>query len=75
MPTPTVIEVPAGEVSEVLKRQGINADERVTVTIEPELLPGRRESRARVIAARLTDDDIDRLIKQAQQDVEPSLPG
>jgi hypothetical protein len=43
------------------------------LTIEPgeELIPGRRESRARVVAAGLTDDDIDRLIKQAQRDVEP----
>jgi hypothetical protein len=39
--------------------------------IEPEeLMPGRRVSRARVMAAGLTDDDIDRLIKQAQQEVE-----
>jgi len=43
----------------------------VTVTIEPdELVPGRREARVRVIAAGLTDDDIDRLIKRAQQEVE-----
>jgi ribosomal protein L12E/L44/L45/RPP1/RPP2 len=75
MAAPTVIEATAGEVTEVLKRQGINSDERVTVTIEPELIPGRRESRARVIAAGLTDDDIDRLIKQAQREVEPLLPG
>ena len=38
------------------------------VTIEPdELIPGRRASRARVVAAGLNDDDIDRLIKQAQR--------
>ncbi len=74
MAAPTVIKVTAGEVAEVLKRQGISSDERVTVTIEPELIPGRRESRARVIAAGLTDDDIDRLIKQAQQEVEVLLP-
>jgi hypothetical protein len=42
------------------------------ITIEPdELIPGRCEARARVIAAGLTDDEIDRLIKQAQQEVEP----
>jgi hypothetical protein len=34
-------------------------------------MPGRRESRMRVVAAGLTDDDIDRLIKQAQREVEP----
>jgi ribosomal protein L12E/L44/L45/RPP1/RPP2 len=74
MATSTVIEVTAGEVTEVLTRQGISPDERVTVTIEPELMPGRRESRARVIAAGLSDDDIDRLIKLAQREVEPLLP-
>lgn len=36
-----------------------------------ELIPGRREARARVIAAGLTDDDIDRMIKQAHREVEP----
>jgi hypothetical protein len=51
----------------VLKRQGIGPDERVTVTIEPELIPGRRESRARVIAAGRTDDDIDRLRSAATE--------
>ena len=75
MPTPTVIEVAAKEVAAELQRQGISPDERVTLTIEPELTPGRRESRKLVIAAGLTDDDIDRLIKQAQHEVEPLLPG
>jgi hypothetical protein len=72
---PNVIEVTAGEIAEELKRQGISSDERVTLTIEPEqeVIPGRRESRARVVAAGLTDDDIDRLIKQAQTEVEPHL--
>ena len=36
-----------------------------------EPIPGRREARARVIAAGLTDHDLDRLIKQAQHEVEP----
>ena len=72
---PEIIEVAAGEVAAELKRRGISSDERVTVTIEPEreLIPGRRASRARVVAAGLTDDDIDRLIKQAQHEVEPKL--
>lgn len=70
---PEVIEVTAGEIAEELRRRGISSDERVTLTIEPdrELIPGRRESRARVVAAKLTDDDIDRLIKRAQTEVEP----
>jgi len=71
MPTPTVIEVAAREVAAELQRQGIDPDERVTLTIEPELIPGRRRSRKLVIAAGLSDDDIDRLIKRAQHEVEP----
>jgi hypothetical protein len=70
-----VIQTTADQVSAELKRRGIASDERVTVTIEPdkELIPGRRESRARVAAAGLTDADIDRLVKQAQQEVEPKM--
>lgn len=68
-----VIQVTAGDISAELSRRGIASDERVTLTIESarELIPGRRESRARVVAEGLTDDDIDRLIKQAQREVEP----
>lgn len=71
--TREIIEVTAGEVAAELKRRGISADERVTLTIEPELFPGRRESRKLVIAAGLTDEDIDRLIEQAREDVAPRL--
>ena len=71
MALPTVIEVAAGEIAEELRRQGIGPDERVTLTIEPELFPGRRESRKLVIAAGLTDEDIDRLIEQAREEVAP----
>ena len=69
-----VIETTVREVAAELVRRGLDPHDRVTVTIEPdELIPGRREARARVIAAGLTDDDIDRLIKQAQKEVEPLL--
>jgi hypothetical protein len=56
------IEIAAGEVAAELKRRGISSDERVIVTIEREreLIPGRRASRARVVVAGLTDDDIER---------------
>ena len=75
--TRETIEVTAGDVAAELKRRGIGSDEKVTLTIEPEqeIFPGRRASRARVVSAGLSDDDIDRLIKQAQQEVEPLLPG
>ena len=67
-----VIETTVSEVASELARRGLGPHDRVTITIEPdELVPGRREARARVIAAGLTDDDIDRMIKQAQQEVEP----
>jgi hypothetical protein len=67
-----VIETTVGKVAGELAKRGLDPDDRVTITIEPdELIPGRRASRARVVAAGLTDDDIDRLIKQAQKEVEP----
>jgi hypothetical protein len=68
-----IIHVKAGEIADRLRRLGIGSDELVKLTIEPEreLVPGRRESRAKVVASGLTDDDIDRLIKNAQLEVEP----
>ena len=69
-----VIETTVSKVAAELARRGLDPDDRVTIMIEPdEPIPGRRASRAHVIAARLTDDDIDRLIKQAQKEVEPYL--
>jgi hypothetical protein len=58
-----------------LVRRGIGPDEPVTITIdlEAELIPGRRESRARIVAAGLTDDDIDRMIDEARNEVQPLL--
>jgi len=67
-----LIETTVSEVSTELARRGLDPTDRVTVTIQAdELIPGRREARLRVVAAGLTDDDIDRLIKQAQHEVEP----
>ena len=69
-----VIETTVSKVADELTRRGLDPDDRVTITIEPdELIPGRRASRARVIAAGLTDDDIDRMIKQAQKGVAPLI--
>jgi hypothetical protein len=69
-----VIETTVSKVAAELARRGLDPDDRVTIMIEPdELIPGRRASRARVIAAGLTDDDIDRLIKQVQKEVEPLI--
>jgi hypothetical protein len=69
-----VIETTVSKVAAELAKRGLDPDDRITIMIEPdELIPGRRASRARVIAAGLTDDDIDRLIKQAQKEVEPRV--
>ena len=69
-----VIETTVGEVAGELVRRGLDPHDRVTITIQPnELIPGRREARLRVIAARLTDDDIDRLIDEARTEAQPLI--
>ncbi len=68
-----VFETTAGQVTEVLERLGVRKERMITVMIEPDdwLTKARQESRRLVIAAGLSDDDIDRLIKRAQEEVEP----
>jgi hypothetical protein len=68
-----VFETTAGQVTDVLKRLGVPKERMITVMIEPDdwLTKARQESRRLVIAAGLSDDDIDRLIKRAQKEVEP----
>ena len=69
-----VIETTVGKVAAELAKRGLDPDDRVTITIEPdEAIPGRREARARVIAAGLTDEDIDRLIEEARKEAQPLL--
>jgi hypothetical protein len=69
-----VIETTVGEVAAELARRGLDPHDHITIIIDPdELIPGRRACRTKVIAAGLTDDDIDRMIKQAQHEVEPKL--
>jgi hypothetical protein len=61
----------AGAASEELMRRGVGSDEEVTLIIDLDAgrLPGRRASRALVIAAGLSDEDIDRLIEEAREEV------
>jgi hypothetical protein len=68
-----VFETTAGQVTDVLKRLGVPNDRMITVMIEPDnwLTRARQDSGRLVIAAGLSDDDIDRMIKQAQEEVEP----
>jgi hypothetical protein len=66
------IETTAGQVKAELERRGINPAVPVTVTINPiskMLWAARAASRANVVAAGLSDADIDKLIKQARADV------
>lgn len=67
-----VVETTAGQITDVLERLGVAKDRMVTVLIEPDdwLTKARQESRRLVIAAGLDDDDIDRLIDQARNDVQ-----
>ncbi len=69
-----VIETTVSEVAAELTRRGLDPRDRVTVTIQlDELIPGRREARLRVIAAGLTDDDVDRLINEARTEAQPLI--
>lgn len=55
----------------MLWKQNHFRDSIIDLLRPDELVPGRREARLRVIAEGLTDDDIDRLVKRAQREVEP----
>jgi hypothetical protein len=71
-----VFEATAGQIPDLLMRLGVAKERMVTVMIEPDdwLTKARQESRRLVIAAGLSDDEIDRLIDQARTDVQ-SRPG
>lgn len=73
--TDQVIATTAGEVAAELLRLGMPNDRLVTVLIGPDdwLTRTRQESRRLVVDAGLSDDDIDRLIKEARHEVEPRL--
>ena len=71
---PETIESTAGQVAAELARRGIRPEDRLAITIDPEqdlLFRGRKESRVRVLAAGLTDDDIERMIEEARNEVQP----
>lgn len=74
--TSRIIETTAGQASAELQRRGLNAQDRVTITINAEqdlLTRARKESRALVVAAGLTDADIDKLIEEARSEVAAQL--
>ena len=70
-----VFETAAGQTTAVLKRLGVPKERMVIVIIEPHawLTKVRQVLRHLVIAAGLSDDDIDRLINQARTELQPRL--
>lgn len=68
------INTTAGEVHNVLRQRGVLPTDPITVTITVDpradlLMKARAECRPLVIAAGLSDDDIDALIKEARREV------
>lgn len=73
---PELIESTAGQVAEELARRGIPSGQRVTITIEPDeppdwLIKARHFARPKVIAEGWTDTDIDRIVKEEREAVQP----
>jgi hypothetical protein len=73
--TPESFESTAGQVAAELARRGIAPGQRVMVTIEPDdwLARVRAFARSRVRAEGLSDADIDRLIEDEREAVQPRL--
>lgn len=73
---PGFIESTAGKVAEELARLGIPPGQRVTVTIEPDepqdwIAKARKLARPKVVAEGLRDADVDRLIEEEREAVQP----
>ncbi len=68
-----IIESTAGQIAAELQRRGIDPARPVIVAVEPDdwIAEARRYAHPKVVAAGLSDDDIDKLIKRAQEEVEP----
>ena len=68
------IQTTAGNIAAELTRRGIAPDEPIVVLkLADWLAEVRRDSRARVIAAGVSDEDIDRLIKEERKAVQPLI--
>ena len=70
-----IIESTAGQIAAELQRRGVDPARPVIVAVEPDdwIAKTRRFARPKIAEAGLSDEDIDRLIKQAQKEVEPRL--
>ena len=75
---PEFIQSTAGNVAAELSRRGIAPGQRVTITIEPDepddwIAKARRFARPKVLAEGWTDADIDRIIDEERDAVQPRL--
>jgi hypothetical protein len=72
---PEFIESTAGQVAAELARRGIAPDQRVMITIEPDdwLARVRQFAELGVRAEAWTDADIDRVIDEEREAVQPRL--
>ncbi len=72
---PQFIETTAGQIAAELVRRGIAPDQHVTVAIEPAdwLTEVRKFTRPLVTAEGWSDADIDRIIDEERDDVQPRL--
>ena len=70
---PEFIESTAGNVGEEFARRGVPAERRVLVAIEPDdwLAEVRRVARSRVGAKGWSDAEIDRVIEEEREAVQP----
>jgi len=72
---PKFIETTAGQIAAELVRLGIAPDQHVTVAIQPDdwLTEVRNVTRPRVIEQGWSDADIDRIINEERDIVQPRL--
>ena len=72
---PQFIERTAGQVAAELARRGIAPDRHLTITVEPDdwLAEVRRFTCPRVIAQGWSEADIDRIIDEEREAVQPRL--
>jgi hypothetical protein len=72
---PLFIISTAGQVADELARRGVAHDQPVMIAIEPDdwLTEVRRYARPRVIAKGWSDEDIDRIVDEVREAVQPLL--
>ena len=73
MRSPEVIETTVAEVTGELIRQGADPGERIVIELHESLAVARPKSRARIVAADLTDGDAGRGNKQERRESETNL--